>query len=284
VAFGTLWSQAAIAVRLLVLPEKLALGNGLAAAWWYQAMSWTLLVPVTSAARMVGSTELTSTGTLDSQVPLDVLLLAPLVAVVVAGAVAWALARPAWRGATAVCVLAFAIVGVSSGVIVASQLRGAALAQRAFFALVSSSPVPHADKGTVAAAREFAHKHPESRWAGEALRIVAMAQEAAGLHSAAAETWSRFGARFVDRTAPGVAYSEYNVALCDESLGRFGEASAHYRVALGTIRTRGDGIQSWIAQDAAKHLAALERERGHFAMACYWSAQSRAFSNVHPID
>ncbi len=198
--------------------------------------------------------------------------------------VSWLLGSQRWRNAALCGLTVFVALSATSAAAVTMQLRDAAQAERAFFALLSGVDVAHRDAATVAGARDFARRYPDSRWAGEALRIVAMAEWDAGRIDAAAQLWAAFESRFRDRSAPGVAYAQYSLALCDERLGKEVSARRHLRTAIETIRVRGDGMQSWIATDAAKSLASLEEAAGRYAMAGYWNTKSQTFANVYSTE
>ena len=284
VIVGLVWAQVAIAVHVLVLPRYLPLGLSIAYGGWFRAASWTLLAPLSLASWLTraGQSQGASAPTID--LPLPTLVLSPLLAVMLCVLAALSLGRQRWRAATAGVLALAGLIGATSGVAVAMQFTAAASADGAFFALLSGVEVAHKDAAAVAGARDFVRRYPDSRWTGEALRIVAMAEWDAGRIEAAAQQWTRFAARFRDRSAPGVAYAEYNLALCDERLGRWADARGHLREAISAIRLRGDGTQAWIARDAARRLEVLERLAGRHALAGYWNTKSRTFANVYPTD
>ena len=157
-------------------------------------------------------------------------------------------------------------------------------AQRAFFAMLADVRVAHSDATTVAGAREFAARYPGSRWVGEALRIVAMNAEDEHRYGDAEKLWLEFEHTFPDSSLPGVAYAELSRGLCDEKIGALHQAATRYRVAIAVIRSRHDGIQTWIATSAAQRLATLERREGLLAIADYWTTKAQTFADVYPIE
>jgi hypothetical protein len=273
---GLAWAQVCIALQLFVVPKLIRLGESVAEGPWYRLASWTLLAPSTLAWRVVAepaSSEAAST----AASPIG-LVMCPLLAVGMCLAAGRLLGSPTWRGAAITCLTGVALLGLAGAMAVALQCRDAVEAQRSFFAMVSRAEIPHKDASTVLAAREFVRRYPDSRWAGEALRIQAMAEWDEGHVAAASALWGRFGERFHDRDAPGVAYAEYSIALCDERLGDHAAARRHLRKAIEIIRVRSDGIQEWILPDAAARLSSLEGSDGRYALADYWKTKSRTFA------
>lgn len=281
---GLAWAQGGIAVTLVVLPKYVVPGDLIANSRWYRLASWTLLAPVTLASRLAQGNTTAGPPAEAVGLSLAALLVGPVLAVGLCLPASWGLGSPKWRRCAACGIATVAVLGAASGIAVALQLRDAALAEKTFFAMVSRVDAPHKDAATVTAAREFTERHPDSRWAGEALRIVAMSEGDAGRFEVASVLWSRFASRFSDRTAPGVAFAEYNRALCDEHLGNDRAAQSHLHAAIETIRARGDGIQAWIATDAAKRLSVLERSEGQYALASYWKTKSRTFADVYSTE
>jgi hypothetical protein len=268
---GLVWGQVSIALALVVVPTYLVYGERVANGAPFLVASWTLLAPLSLARLCAG----------DSRAAL---VLAPMIAV--AGCLAGACASVRVRcGGPLRWALVLGLVSATvSTALVALQFGDAAAAERAFFALAARAEVPHKNPETVRAARDFVERHPGSRWCSEALRIVAMAEWDAGNVQAASELWRRFELCFDDPLAPGVAYAEFSRALCDERLGWHAGAERHLRAAIGIIRARGDGIQAWIARDAAKHLVDLQLSDGLVATGDYWKTKSMTFSNVYSIQ
>ena len=285
VGAGLLWAQIAILLQGLVLPRYLPLSASGTRDLWFSVASWTALAPLSLASPVTFAGQGPGGGVVTAlELPVWRLALSLALGVGLCLVVVWLLGRQRWRNA-ALCGLAvFVALGATSSAAVTLRLRDAARAEAAFFALLSGVEVAHRDAATVAGARDFARRYPDSRWAGEALRIVAMAEWDAGRIDAAAQLWAAFESRFRDRSAPGVAYAHYSLALCDERLGKELSARRHLRTAIETIRVRGDGMQSWIATDAAKSLASLEESAGRYAMAGYWNTKSQTFANVYPTE
>jgi hypothetical protein len=285
VVAGLVWALVAIALRVLVLPDYLPLSAAVAQGRWYRLASWTLLAPLTLASSAAPSASAPGSGPLGSlELPAWRLGLSLAVGVGLCLLAARLLGHRRSRTVALCGLVLFAALGTASAAAVTLQLRDAVQGERSFFTLLSGVEVAHRDAATVAGARDFARRYPDSRWAGEALRIVAMAEWDAGRIDVAARQWEAFASRFQDRSAPGVAYAEYNLALCDERLGREAAAGQHLRTAIETIRIRGDGIQSWIAAAAAERLASLEGIAGRYSMAGYWNTKSRTFANVYSTE
>ncbi len=277
---GLAWALTSLVVRVLALPRWLALGTGIEDGWRWRLVAGTLLLPVS-----VGEWPMHATAAVDAVgAGTAVFVVACLAGVVLGALLAAALTARRWRAVAigmASCALVLGIIGAGA---LTDQLTRLVSAEREFFALVAPAARPSRDPATVRGAREFAVRNRDSRWAGEALRIVAMAEAEQGRPRHAAQIWERFGSRFSDRTAPGVAYAHYNVGLCAETVRDVGAAARAYRLAVETIAVRDDGIQSWIAPEAARELARLDRERGRFELARYWTARSEALSGALSIE
>lgn len=280
---GLLWAQGCIALEFVALPKYISLCERVAQGLPYRCAAWTLLLPLTLATWIVDSSPAGGAVATTASTRVS-LVLCSTIGVTLCWLVGWVLGVPGRRTYALLGLGALYALGAACAVDVALQCREAVLAERVFFAMVARVDAPHRDAATVVAAREFVRRYPDSRWAGEALRITAMAEWDAGRTETASALWRRFADRFRDSRAPGVAYAEYSIALCDERLGRAHEARGHLRAAIDVIRRRGDGIQAWIAEDAANRLSTLERADGRLVLAGFWKAKSRTFADVYSTE
>lgn len=274
---GMLWGQAALAVGELVLPRFVVYGEAVKRGFAYRVVASTALLPWSAAGegvRRVGNVRAHLLG-VSLEPGFAVAVLAPLVGCVLVGALAVSARGGWWRKGSAAIVL----VVIAASSVLALQLADNVVAEREFFALVSSSETPHRSPAVISGAERFLMRHPYSRWRSEALRIGAMAAEASGDDLAAERRWERFGDSFRDATVPGVAYAEYSRARCWERLGWPGHAADHYRHAVSVIRARSDGIQSWIGSDGAMALARTERAQGRPLRAAYWTEKANDVSD-----
>ena len=278
---GLAWAQAALVTASVVVPQRLELAPRIARGPFYLLVRWTLLAPLSAAVRIVSAS-----GAEVSAVRPTFTAAALCALLAMCGCLGWAslLSRSRLR-VVARCVGGIALVVTLLAVTaVAGQLRDAAVAERAYFALVSRVEKPWTDDATVAGAQAFVTRYPLSRWRSEALRILAMHAELRG-HTAEAEAmWQQFEACFDDPLAPGVAWAEYSRALCLERLGEPGPATSHHLAAIGVIRSRTDGVQAWIAPEAAKRVAQLQRQAGMPLTAAYWTDQSQTLKDVCSIE
>ena len=193
---GTLWAQTAIAVRTLVLAKYLPLGDRIAEGLAGRVASWTLLCPLEAALWCTAPIARSSTGAVPAWAAL---WLCQLIGISICTFVAAGALSNRWRRAVVSGVAAVALVGTACGAVVAAQLRDAFVAEKAFFAMMSRAVEPQKDAAIVSACRDFVERHERSRWAGEALRIVAMAEWDAGRIAASEQLWQRFAERFRDR-------------------------------------------------------------------------------------
>lgn len=277
-ACGALWSWAALAVTSLVLPRYLELGVRTATGVWYMATAYTALLPVTAArAVTIGGAGAPSSARGG---------ITPLVAAASAAigcgigiALRAALQGAAARRALGVGGVVFTLVALACSVGLSRQLWGLSVAEREFFvANRFASPDPqHPDNDVVLDARRFAAAHAESRWAPEALRVVALDAAAHRRYPEAAASWLSFAGSFAEPGLPGQAYGEYNAALCDEKRGDVTSARKHYVSSVYVIRQRGGDLQGWIAVDAAKRIARIDASRAMRASSQYWVAKGEAF-------
>ena len=281
VVLGLAWTQVVLVLASVVVPPRLALAPHIAVGAFYRIAEWTVLAPLSGAVLVASAVGHPATPVRPT---FSVALLSALFATGACVALASVRRNGRLRMPLGLAMLAICVVAVGSAGVVAGQLHDAEIAERTFFALVSRAAVPSADETTVAGARAFADRYPMSRWRSEALRIVAMHAWAQGRFTSAERTWSEFEGCFEDASAPGVAYAEYNRALCFERLGRPSRAITCYRLAIGIIRSRGDGIQSWIAPNAAARVSRLEQYSGMPVTAAYWRTQSQTLHDVCSIE
>ena len=265
----------------VIVPQRLALAPRIGAGIPYRIAEWTLFAPLSVAAWGVSAAGGAGTTVRPG---FAVALLCSLGATSVCVTAVWMLGCGLVRRLVRGVVVAAVAVSVVAGGVVAAELHDAVVAERVFFALVSRAAKPSDDPATVDAAAEFIRRHPLSRWRSEAVRIVAMHAWSRGRYAEAERGWSEFEKCFDDPSAPGAAYAEYNRALCFERLGRARDAIACDRSAIGVIRSRDDGIQGWIAPDAARHIAQLERRVGMPVTAAYWTTQSQTLKDVCSIE
>lgn len=278
---GLAWAQIGLVAAAVLIPQPLALAPRIARGPVYMVAEWTLLAPLSSAVRIASAAGPAVTA---ERPTLWAAALCALIATTACVSIASLLRVQRLRAVVGWTLLvAFAVSTVSAGML-ASQLSDAAAAQRTFFALVSRTARPSADEASVSAAEAFVRRYPLSRWRSEALRIIAMHAEARGRFAEAQGAWSEFESCFDDPSAPGVAYAEYSRALCFEHLGRPEQAIAHHLAAVSVIRSRTDGIQSWIAPEAAKRIAALETSASMPVTASYWKTQSQTLQAVCSIE
>ena len=280
---GALWSWAALATSSLVLPGFLGLAVGATRSGWYQAAAGSLLLPVTLARTAFGEAEgVQSSSSLGGVTP-RVAIAAAAAGCALGLAISVALRVRFTRRSALSVVTVLALAAASSSVGLVAQWHGLTIAERDFVAasgFASPDPVRPND-AVVNEARNFTGMHPNSRWAPEALRVMALDASAHGKYREAAETWMRFAGSFAEPGLPGVAYGEYSAALCEEQLGDVVSARRLYAMSAAVISRRGGDVQGWIAASAARHIARIDASRAMNASSEYWLAKAAAFNELY---
>ena len=283
-AVGALWSWAALAASSLMVPGFVALGVGVTRNGWYKAAAGSLLLPVTLARAVFGENDgaHASSGNMGGVTP-RVAIAAAAVGCALGLAIAVA-ARMRFTRRFALSVgTALALAAVSSSVGLVVQWHGLTVAERDFVAASGfACPDPVRPSGAIVTeARNFMRMHPNSRWAPEALRVMALDASAHGRYREAAETWMRFAGSFAEPGLPGVAYGQYSAALCEEQLGDVISARRLYGMSAAVIRRRGGDVQGWIAASAARSIARIDASRAMNASSAYWLAKAAAFNELY---
>lgn|GEM_PF-2068603 len=281
-ACGALWSWAALAVTSLVLPRYLELGVRISSGGWYLATAYTALLPVTAARAVIIGGASAPSSSRGGITP----LVAAASAAVGCGlgiAVRATLHSAAARRILGIGGCVFVLFALVCSVGLSRQLGGLSAAEREFFAANRfASPDPrHPDDDVVVDARRFATTHAESRWAPEALRVLALDAVAHRRYPQAVASWLGFAGSFPEPGLPGQAYGEYNAALCEERRGDVVSARRHYASSVYIIRQRGGDLQGWIAVDAARRIARIDASRAMRASSQYWVAKGKAFSVLY---
>ncbi len=277
---GLMWTLADLSLASSVMVRFMTLGDRTVESLSYRLVSWTALMPLTVANHSFALISAPA----ETPSAFAVALVCYAAAAVTCMALVAAAARPRGRRVAMIVAFVATLLAITGGVGLAVRDARAGEAQRAFFALLAGAPVAHKDAATVSAASRFVASYPDSRWVGEALRIIAMDAWDADRYFDAEALWRRFESTFADPTAPGVAYAELSRGLCDERAGARREAACRYRAAIAVIRARHDGIQAWIATSAAQHLAVLEQQAGMLVTAGYWKTKAQTFSDVYSIE
>lgn len=167
--------------------------------------------------------------------------------------------------------LALCFSGVSS----ANAIAGERAAERLFLRMVATDAAPWNEPASRSAARTLVRRHPESRWASEAWRVVATDAELRGDLPEALDAWESFGACFGDTAIPGRALASLNVARILEKSAPADLAAMYYLRALRTLGRSNWSAQPWIAAECARGLERTSRREGLYATADYWAARAR---------
>lgn len=166
------------------------------------------------------------------------------------------------------------VAGCVSGALSARTMSEEHSADRLFLRMVATDAPPWEDPGSRSAARTLVARHPESHWASEAWRVIAIDAEKRGDVPGAVAAWQALGECFSDTAAPGRALAALCVARLLEQSAPADVAATHYLRAHRSIGTGNEGVQAWIAPESARGLVRVSRREGLYATASYWEHRS----------
>lgn len=280
---GGVWSWVALAVSSILLPRYLALGERMTESVWYTTVTASALLPVTVARTVVVGGVGVADGQLGGITPLMGALSAAVGCVFGIAAVSFATRSRLTRRLATATGAVLTLVALVSSIGLSVQLHDLTVAEHDFVGASGfSCGNPTRPCATaVADARRFAWRHRDSRWASEALRVLALDATAQGRYHEAAEIWMRFAASFAEPGLPGVAYGDFSAAMCEERLGDVISARRLYAASVTVIRRRGGDLQGWIAASAAKRIAGIDASRAMTASSRYWLAKAEAFDELY---
>lgn len=248
--------------------------NTTVAGMWMHIARWTAGLPVTIVAMLTAQT----TGQ-----PLTLPTWAWPLPALLGSAITWGISRIyrrtlSRRGAHAALAV-FVSVSLISTVAVAHAADRERVAEELFFSMLETDTDPWTVPGSRAAARTLVRRYPETPWASEAWRLVAIEAEARGDTASAQRAWAAFRDCFGDAD-PGRALGSLRLAQLTSSEHATDIARAHYLDAYRTMSRIRSGVQGWIGTESARGLEDLARSNGQHATSLYW-ARERARSNVN---
>ncbi len=168
------------------------------------------------------------------------------------------------------------LTAILSGVGVLGAAARERSAERLFLRMTSGDDPPWQVPAARATARELAGRYPETRWASEAWRVLALDAELRGAPADAARAWRGFERCFADYELPGRALAALGLARALDGRVPADELTARYLAARHGIARAGPDTQSWIALRAAVDLARLARQGSLYATASYWESRTTA--------
>lgn len=169
---------------------------------------------------------------------------------------------------------------VAAGAVYARHERSDA-ADRLYLRMVATDDEPWRVPASRVAARAIAERHPDSRWASEAWRVIALDAESRCDTPTAVAAWGSFVEFFSEARGPGIAYGQLSVARLHEADGEMRAADRHYRAALRSIASVENRMQTWIAIDAARSVARIRRGDGEWAETIAWEVRADRLARAH---
>jgi hypothetical protein len=274
-ATGVLWGHACVFAAVSTVVPLVSRAQTATAPPWLRVLEWTLMLPLSLSLALAERT-LSPLEALASQgIAWPTLALPALTgsALVMLGDVLW---RHRYGVAARTVLAAFLITSALSGVAAARTAADEGAAEQVFMRMTADDPAPWDEPASRSAARTLVARYPESRWASEAWRVIAIDAEQRDQPNEALEAWRSFETCFDDATASGRAVGALARARILELNGPPDVVAAHYLRALRTME-RGDGTaQPWIAPESARGLARVARRSGLHATAGYWTARVHA--------
>ncbi|MDT8434731.1 MAG: hypothetical protein RQ731_08260 [Anaerosomatales bacterium] len=273
-AIGIAWGQACLFAASTLVPAQGIRAGAELGSPALRVLEWTLLLPLSLSVAAVYRTANTTEALAAHGLPQTAL---PLPALAGWTLVAFFAALLASRGQmVARAALAIAVVAgcVAAGVHVPATAE-ARDAEQIFLRMVKTDLNPWDDPVSRSAARALATRYPDSRWASEAWRVIAIDAERRDSVSEALAAWQSFGECFDNTSAPGRSLAALNSARLLERSAPADVAAAHYARALRSIGTGEDAVQAWIAPEAAGSLARLSQRSGLYATAAYWQRRTQ---------
>ncbi|MFU8890312.1 MAG: hypothetical protein ACNA76_01445 [Anaerosomatales bacterium] len=270
---GIAWGHAClIAASTLVPAEGIRAGAELGSPA-LRVLEWTLLLPLSLSVAVVHGSASPLDAMASEGLPLAALPLPALAGWAIVALVTALLAtrrRAAARAVLALVLLAGCVSGVASARIAASERA----AEQLFLRMVATDSRPWEDPGSRSAARTLVARHPDSRWASEAWRVIAIDAEQRGDVSGALAGWRAFAECFGDTAAPGPAFAALSVARLLEQSAPADISATHYLRAHRSIGAGEESVQAWIAPESARGLVRVSRREGLYATAWYWERRS----------
>ncbi len=160
-------------------------------------------------------------------------------------------------------------------------------ADRLFARMVATDELPWNVRTSRIAARTLVESYPESRWASEAWRVIALDAESRCDTGTASAAWESFAGAFEDGQAPGAAFGHYNLGRLKESGGDARGAEGHFRTAIRVIGSHESGVQTWIAADSARSIARIKRRACQWAETNAWKMRADHLARIdedHTIE
>lgn len=240
---------------------------------WITVFEWTALLPLSvTVALAAGSTE--PLAAISRGVPAYALPLPALAGCALATAVAWLARATQTRSAVLTLLTAFLATALFSAATATVSLVRERAAAELFGEAVSAATEPWRVASSRAAARTLVRRYPETTWASEAWRIIAIDAGVRGSQREEEAAWRGFRASFEPHESAGRALASLNLARL--ALGRPDDvAFGHYLTARRAVNRSGPDVQQWIALRAASELERLALRKGLYATALYWASTPR---------
>jgi len=282
-ALGIAWGHASLVALALAAPALTQGWGGPAGRLAARLIAWSALAPASLTVAFVTHTAepfsaLARTGLPSYALPLPALLGA-------AGTWCWC-AVTRTGGARRRLARVLLACGLVAAVLAGAVLLDAAVKERRgeklFMSMVAGDDPPWQLPAARARARELATRYPQTRWASEAWRVLALDAERRGSQEDAAQAWRSFEECFADEDLPGRALAALGIARALDGQVPSDETAAHYLAARHRIARAAPDTQSWIAVQAANELARLARQGSLYATASYWESRASLCDEHRP--
>lgn len=274
-AAGIAWGHAALvaATAIPAATPGIARIDHLSTAWLL-AFEWTALLPLAITMAVVAGATGTLAGVSEHGLPLYALPLPALTGSALVVFTARLIRTPQTRPTVLPLLAALVATALfSTGAVSVSLVREHAAAQL-FLEAVSTGEDPWRVASSRAAARTLVRRYPETVWASEAWRIIAIDAEVRGSRHEEAQAWRGFLASFEPYESAGRAVAALNLGRLTDG-EPYDVAIGHYLSARHAVALSGPGVQRWIASQAARELERLALREGLYATAHYWASTSR---------
>ena len=271
---GIAWGHASAAVALRIAAAATPLGSAPPDHWSVAVLAWTLLLPFSLTFGPVLQSHSPLHAASVHGVPAIALPLPALTGCALVWGAGIALRKRLARPLVIACATGAVLTGSAAGLSLGSTLAGEYAAEQHFLEIVAAGTVPWSEPASLAAAHALVERHPESRWASEAWRVLAAEAELRRAIPEAIDAWRSFDGCFGSRPVPGRAFAALSIARLLDGTAPADVAADQYHAAYVLLRDGGAGSQTWVLAEAAAGLERLSHTQGRYSTARRWAARA----------